>query len=135
MNTPDQTTAAAFLRYAHGEVVADSAAFQWPGLYVRRFRFPRVIDRFLVPATAEPLISCVVRGEADFQEREIGGAWQARRLQRGDIFVTRSRTPYELRCKSPAGEELEVGYTSPSYFAQVFRRAVGVTPTEFRSAL
>lgn len=30
-----------------------------------------------------------------------------RQLQRGDIFVTRSRTPYELRCKSPAGEELD----------------------------
>ncbi|MGH8095092.1 MAG: helix-turn-helix domain-containing protein [Chthoniobacterales bacterium] len=30
---------------------------------------------------------------------------------------------------------LDVGYTSPSAFAQVFRRVVGVTPTEFRSAL
>jgi len=30
---------------------------------------------------------------------------------------------------------LEVGYASPSHFAQVFRRVVGVTPTEFRSAL
>jgi AraC family transcriptional regulator len=30
---------------------------------------------------------------------------------------------------------LEVGYTSPSHFAQVFRRAVGVTPTEFRAKL
>ena len=29
---------------------------------------------------------------------------------------------------------LEVGYTSPSHFAQVFRRTVGVTPTEFRGA-
>lgn len=28
---------------------------------------------------------------------------------------------------------LEVGYTSPSHFAQVLRRVVGVTPTEFRS--
>ena len=26
---------------------------------------------------------------------------------------------------------LEVGYTSPSAFAQVFRRVAGVTPTEF----
>ncbi|MCA1658374.1 MAG: AraC family transcriptional regulator [Verrucomicrobiaceae bacterium] len=30
---------------------------------------------------------------------------------------------------------LEVGYKNPSHFAQVFRRVVGVTPTEFRSAL
>jgi AraC family transcriptional regulator len=30
---------------------------------------------------------------------------------------------------------LEVGYTTPSAFAQVFRRVVGVMPTEFRRAL
>ena len=30
---------------------------------------------------------------------------------------------------------LEVGYTNPSHFAQVFRRVVGVTPTAFRSSL
>jgi AraC family transcriptional regulator len=30
---------------------------------------------------------------------------------------------------------LKVGYTSPSHFAQIFRRVVGVTPTEFRSSL
>jgi AraC-like DNA-binding protein len=28
-------------------------------------------------------------------------------IRRGDIFVTRSRTPYEVRFRSPAGEELE----------------------------
>jgi AraC family transcriptional regulator len=30
---------------------------------------------------------------------------------------------------------LDVGYKNASHFAQVFRRGVGVTPTEFRSAL
>ena len=30
---------------------------------------------------------------------------------------------------------LEVGYTSPSHFAQVFRRTVGMAPNEFRNAL
>ena len=30
---------------------------------------------------------------------------------------------------------LEAGYASPSAFAQVFRRVVGVTPTEFRKDL
>jgi AraC family transcriptional regulator len=30
---------------------------------------------------------------------------------------------------------LDVGYKNPSHFAQVFRRVVGVPPTEFRRAL
>ena len=30
---------------------------------------------------------------------------------------------------------LDVGYKNPSHFAQVFRRVVGVTPTEFRRDL
>ena len=30
---------------------------------------------------------------------------------------------------------LEVGYTNPSHFAQVFRRTVSTTPTQFRNAL
>ena len=118
------------------------------GAFVRRYRYPRVVDGFLVPATAEPLIAYEIAGSAEFEEREVGGAWLPRRIRRGDLFVTRSKTPYELRWRSPLGAEidvihihvgvdiaLEVGYTSPSHFAQVFRRTVGMTPTQFRNAL
>jgi len=108
VNTPDRTTAAAFPRYAHGEVVADSASLHWPGLFVRRYRFSRVVDRVLVPATAEPLMSCVVGGSAEFREREVGEAWVTRQIRRGDIFVTHSKTPYELRWHSPVGEEVDI---------------------------
>ena len=89
-------------------MVADSAALHWSGLYVRRYRFPRVVDRFLVPATREPLISCSLAGSAEFREREVGGAWLTRQIERGYIFVTRSRTPYEVCHTSRAGEQLEI---------------------------
>ena len=89
-------------------MLADSATLKWPGLIVRRYRFPSVVDGFLVPATAEPLIACIIAGSAEFQEREIGGAWLPRRVRRGELFVTRSKTPYELRWNSPLGAELEV---------------------------
>ena len=108
MNTPEKTTASAFPRYAAGEVLADSASLQWPGLYVRRYRFPRVVDRFLVPATPEPLISCGLAGSAEFRERELGETWVTRQIGRGDIFVTRSKTPYEVRFSSRVGEELQI---------------------------
>jgi AraC family transcriptional regulator len=108
VKTPERTTAAAFPRYAAGEVLADSASLRWNGLFVRRYRFSRVVDRFLVPATPEPLISCSLAGSAEFREREIGGAWLTSRIGRGHIFVTRSRTPYEVCHTSAAGEQLEI---------------------------
>ena len=107
MNTPNRTTAAAFPRYLNGEILADSRSLQWSELYVRHCRFPRVVDRFLVPATAEPHISCTIVGSAEFLERDPGGRWLTHHIRRGDIFVTRSPTPYEVRFRSPAGEELE----------------------------
>jgi AraC family transcriptional regulator len=108
VKTPERTTAAAFSRYAAGEVVADSGPLQWKGLFVRRYRFPRVVDRFLVPATPEPLISCGISGAAEFREREIGETWVTRQIGRGHIFVTRSKAPYEVSHTSPVGEELEI---------------------------
>lgn len=108
MNTPDKTTAAAFPRYSTGEVIADSAALHWPGFYARRYRHPRVVDRFLVPATPEPLISCCMEGSAEFREREIGENWVTRHIGKGHIFITRAKSPYEVRFRSPLGEELDV---------------------------
>ena len=52
-------------------------------------------------------MSCVLAGSAEFRESDVGQAWVRRQLSRGDIFVTRSKTPYELDWKSPVGEELD----------------------------
>jgi AraC family transcriptional regulator len=52
-------------------------------------------------------MSCVLTGSAEFRESDVGQAWVRRQLKRGDIFVTRSKTPYELDWKSPVGEELD----------------------------
>ncbi|HXM24511.1 MAG TPA: AraC family transcriptional regulator [Chthoniobacterales bacterium] len=108
MKAPERTTAEVFPRYIGGEVFADSATLKWPGLFARRYRFPRVVDGFLVPATVEPLITCTLNGSAEFEEREIDGGWVPRRIRRGDIFVTGSKTPYELRWRSALGAEMDV---------------------------
>lgn len=108
MPTPHRSTAEAFPRYLTGAVVADSVALRWPGLYARRWRHPQVADCLLVPATPEPHISCTLRGTAEFREREVGGTWMARTLRAGDLFVTRSPTPYEVAFESPVGQELDV---------------------------
>ena len=75
---------------------------------MRRYQFPRVVDGFLVPATPEPLVTFTVSGSAEFQEREIGERWLPHHVQPNDIFVTGSKTPYELRWRSAEGEEMDV---------------------------
>jgi AraC family transcriptional regulator len=138
MTTPERTTAEVFPRYTGGAVLADSAALKWPGLFARRYRFPRVVNGFLVPATAEPLIVCILNGSAEFQERDVGGAWLPRHVRRRDIFVTGSKTPYELRWRSPAGAELDLIHLHLAVdqclaaFARVYPDQVGaVEVTEF----
>jgi AraC family transcriptional regulator len=105
-NTPERSTAAAFPRYLTGEVLADSVALRWAELFARRWRHPRVVDRLLVPATPEPHISCTLSGAAEFRERDVDGAWITRKIRAGDLFVTRSRTAYEVGFQSPPGQEL-----------------------------
>ena len=75
---------------------------------MRRHRYPRVVDRFLVPATPEPLITCIISGSAEWRERDVGGTWTSQKLAPGYLFVTRSKVPYEVRWTSPRGEEIEV---------------------------
>jgi hypothetical protein len=75
MKTPDQTTAEVCPRHLSGELLTDSTRLKWPGFFARRYRFARLVDGLLVPATAEPLITCQLNGSAEFQEREIGDAW------------------------------------------------------------
>jgi AraC family transcriptional regulator len=107
VKTPERTSAAAFARYAADAPLEDSASLGWEGLFVRRYRFPCVVDRFLVPATPEPLISCGIAGAAEFRERDVGGEWVTRKIGQGHIFVTRSKTPYEVSHTSLPGHQLE----------------------------
>ncbi|MEZ5385916.1 MAG: AraC family transcriptional regulator [Prosthecobacter sp.] len=107
MPTPDKTTAKAFTRYTGGEVVADSEPLHWSGIVVRRLRFPPKVDRFLVPATPEPLFTCIVSGSARFRERDVGQEWIERQLKPGDVFVTHSKEPYEMTWTSPADQVID----------------------------
>ena len=89
-------------------MIADSATTKWPGLFVWRYPFPRVVDGFLVPATAKPLIAAIIAGSAEFEEREVGGPGYLTTCGAETCLSPRSTTPYELRWRSPLGAELDV---------------------------
>lgn len=108
MDKPPHAIAATIPRHPSVRVLADSTSLQWSGIYVRRHRYPCVVDRFLVPATPEPHIACILAGSAAFRERDEGGEWITRTIRRGDVFVTRSKVPYEICWRSPRGEEIDV---------------------------
>jgi hypothetical protein len=106
MKAPERTTADAFPTYIGGQVIADSATLKWPGLFVRRYLFPRVVDGFLVPATAEPLIAGILAGSAEFEKREAGGTWLPHRVRRGDLFFDSIANSLRIVLASPSGAEL-----------------------------
>ena len=71
---PERTIAEAFPQYIGGQVIADSATLKWPGLFVRRYRFPPGSGRVSwFPPPTEPLIAGIIAGSAEFEEREVGG--------------------------------------------------------------
>jgi AraC family transcriptional regulator len=66
-----------------------------------------VVDRFLC-GDSGAVVACQLAGSAEFRERDLGGAWITRQVQRGDLFLTRSKVPYETCWNSHAGQELDV---------------------------
>jgi hypothetical protein len=76
-------------------------------LFVRRYRFPNVVDRFLVPATPEPLISCSLAGSAEFREREIGEAWLKRQIGPATFSSPVQRRPMKVETGRYVGPPLE----------------------------
>jgi hypothetical protein len=66
-------------------VLADSARLKWSGLFARRCRFPRVVDGFLVPATAEPSmagVACV-----KFCKKR-SGSWKGGIFYSGSVSIS-----------------------------------------------
>lgn len=90
-------------------------------------------------------ISSTHRGSAEFRERDVRGAWITRKIHAGDVFVTRSRTPYEVDFQSPRGEVLDslsfhiavelflaaLVELSSSHFAHVLKESTGLTAWHF----
>ena len=105
LTIPESTSAEAFDQYIRGRLVAASNG--WKNLLVRIYCEPRVEERVIYPAVAEPRIVRILSGAAVVEEREPGGPWLKTRVQTGDFFLTASQSPYEVRWRAIGREPLK----------------------------
>jgi AraC family transcriptional regulator len=77
-----------------------AASNGWKNLLVRIYSEPRVEERVIYPAVAEPRIVRILSGAAVVEERELGGSWLKTRVEAGDLFLTASQLPYEVRWRA-----------------------------------
>jgi AraC family transcriptional regulator len=98
LTIPESTSAEAFDQYVRGRLVAASNG--WKNLLVRVYSEPRVEERVIYPAVAEPRIVRILSGAAVVEEREPGGPWVKTHVQAGDFFLTASQSRYEVRWRA-----------------------------------
>ena len=97
---PSITSAEAQRLYMPGELIHVGAGPAWKDILVEIYSRRREEKCMLVPAVAEPQIVWQISGTVMCEERELGGAWSSHRSAPGDLFLTASSTPYELRWKA-----------------------------------
>jgi AraC family transcriptional regulator len=102
---PESTSAEAFNQYVPGRLMAASNG--WKNLLVRIYSEPRVEERVIYPAVAEPRIVRILSGAAVVEEREPGGPWLKTRVEAGDFFLTTSQSPYEVRWRAIGPEHFK----------------------------
>ena len=105
MTTPESTSAEAFNQYLPGRLIAASNG--WKNLLVRIYSEPRVEESVIYPAVAEPRIVRILSGAAVIEERELGGPWLKTPVGTGDIFLTASQSPSEVRWRAIGPGPLE----------------------------
>ncbi len=72
----------------------------WQDLLVEMHERPGSGGTLFVPAVPEPQIVLLLEGEVILEERELGGEWSQSRVGPGDMFLTTSDSPYEVRWQS-----------------------------------
>lgn len=104
-----KTSAAALNRYFSNELLAVSSGAAWKGLLVELHNICRPQqESFLVPAVPEPQLVMMLSGKMYLEERELGGQWKGSEVNPGDIFLTASPDPYEVRWRCLGPEPAQI---------------------------
>jgi AraC family transcriptional regulator len=81
------------------EIMATSVGRAWKDLQVETINLPAVEKGRIMTEAKEVQIVQILAGEAQFEEREIGGRWLVTNIAKGDFFLTAPGPPYEMRWK------------------------------------
>ncbi|WP_164855340.1 AraC family transcriptional regulator [Sinorhizobium meliloti] len=124
---PERTSPLGLEQYIAGRTLVSGDGPAWNDLFVQVYSRRDNQEAFLVPAVAEPLIVWVMSGEANVEERELGGDWVSNTVSVGDFFLTRSPTPYEMRWRSSGTAPFQVMhlYLSVPLFERVAKEVLG----------
>ncbi|MBS2039585.1 helix-turn-helix domain-containing protein [bacterium] len=91
--------------YLPGEVLYSGQGPAWQNLLVEIHAQSDREEPLFMPAVPEPQIVWNLLGNLTLEEREIGGPWLRSEVKAGDMFLTASRTPYEVRWKAEGSDQ------------------------------
>lgn len=97
MTTTERTSAESLNDHFPGQQLAIGRGPAWQNLLVAIHARPAMQYDMLVPAVPEPQIVWLMQGQISLEEREIGGDWKRVEVHPGDLFLTTSPEPYEVR--------------------------------------
>lgn len=131
---PERTSPLGLEQYIAGRTLVSGDGPAWADIFAKVYSRRSQQEPFLVPAVAEPLIVWVMSGEAIVEERDLGGDWLANTVTKGDFFLTRSSSPYEMRWRSTGEAPFQVMhlYVSVPLFERVARDMLGHAPPPLR---
>ncbi|MES2919959.1 MAG: AraC family transcriptional regulator [Verrucomicrobiota bacterium] len=107
MPTPDTTSAHGLIHHVGGKCLIEGRGEAWREIKAWVIAFPSEVDMLNLPAVSEPFLAWTMTGEADYQEREVGGPWITHRIRKGTFFLTAGGAPYDCRWKAVTAETLQ----------------------------
>jgi AraC family transcriptional regulator len=106
--TPNLTSAESLASYPPGDTLTKSQGPAWRDVQMSVFSLSSSEEAFDMPAVNEPFIVWIVSGEAQTEERELGGALVTTHIRPGSLFLTMAGAPYAFKWKRLSSEPLEV---------------------------
>ena len=104
MEVPSLTSAEEHHQYFPGRRVHLGSGSAWQNILVEIHHRNPVERTLLIPAVAEPQLIWQISGHLLCSDRDLGGKWHTHEVRPGDLFLTASSEPYELKWKALSQE-------------------------------